>query len=412
MNAATKIINIKWEERSIILGLIYYIVRHYEKMMMKYIYIKEIKIRAFLSFIFKNMDFTDNKDEAEFIVRIKNIKVGNLNINNINNISKISIKKFYILPWYDSDNPLIMWTPGDRVLTRKWLKHNIAKTTLVRNEPHGEPNYITSLSRNIWDSQIEYNILSMYSSLYKLDIYYIYNLLTNFLLYDITGVDKTLISPVINYVKLDNKCEKTETNIKTETSTKTDTPYYKPDNYSTQNYPLGITGSNISPSITPSIIPSIIPNIPPSIPPSITPSIIPSIPPSIPDIKNNYNIIQYPIGITGSINIPTPEIKNNYDIITNPIGPEPITPEPKGPKTSTKDRKQDKKYNISSNSIGITGTANIRNKYNIKSNKIGKTGSIKDNKNIKIGGSEFDLFMEVINNLSNKLLTVNNIINK
>jgi hypothetical protein len=195
------IINIKWEDRGIILGFIYFIAKKYDKMIMKTIYLPDTKLRALMTFLFKDIDFVSNKKKADFLIRIRNTKKGHLNINNINNLpEEISIKKYYLLPWYDNDNPIIMYSTGSKTIKTIDIKKKILKTACERGEPHGEPNYITQKCKNIWDSQLEFNILSKYCDLYNIHIGYVYNLITNYLTADMCGINN---QPVPVYYKVE-----------------------------------------------------------------------------------------------------------------------------------------------------------------------------------------------------------------
>jgi hypothetical protein len=180
------IANIKWEDRGILLGIIYHILKKYKKLKYEEIYIADDKFRAMLQYIFSDLEFTKKKrTKDQYIISIKNIEQGNLNINNINNLENIQAKKYYLLPWYDNDNPIIMYIKGKKTININDIKQKINITTCHRGKSYGQKNYITDKCYNIWDTQVEYIIFYKYCEKFGISMEYIYELVSNYLLSDL-----------------------------------------------------------------------------------------------------------------------------------------------------------------------------------------------------------------------------------
>lgn len=188
--------NIKWEDRGILLGLIYFILKKYKKLKYEDIYIHDDKYRAILSYLFPECDFTNVTRKNQFNISIKSIEYGNLNINNLNNLESIKVKKYYILPWYDKDNPLVMFTKGKKNKNIHKIKDKIDVMSCHRGKPHGYDNYISYNSFNTWDTQLEFSILNYYCQKFGADISFIYNLINEYLLADINPKKNIQYYPV------------------------------------------------------------------------------------------------------------------------------------------------------------------------------------------------------------------------
>jgi hypothetical protein len=161
--------------------------------------IQEDKFRAILAHLFKDIDFTNKKTNNTFNICIKTLETGDLNINNINNLDKIKVHKYYLLTWYDKDNPMIMYTKGKKLKTIDTMKKELSPTLCDRGRPMGEKNFVTDNCFNIWDTQVEYYILIKYYKKYAKPIDHTYNLITNYLVSDMCIQNKTLVYPVTMY---------------------------------------------------------------------------------------------------------------------------------------------------------------------------------------------------------------------
>jgi len=107
-------------------------------------------------------------------------------LNNLNNIDKIRTKKsnFFILPWFNVDNPIIMFKynknkksiPFEEIKNYIINFHNIRTKNIIYQQLNLLPyrcNYV------FWDILVEYNILLKYSIRYNININiiatYLYN---------------------------------------------------------------------------------------------------------------------------------------------------------------------------------------------------------------------------------------------
>lgn len=188
MNAYNNI-NFTWENKGILLGIIYYITNNYMYFIDKKIILNNSKFRDILSQLFFNLKFY--KKGKGFNINIKNKDRCNLVINNINNIDKINTKTIYLLPWYDNSNPIIMYRHRSKYnYDVDKLKNSIKKFSKnKRGMRYGYNNYITDNCYNginIWDSFMEYVILNHYVKLYNnINIYQIYKFISDYLINDI-----------------------------------------------------------------------------------------------------------------------------------------------------------------------------------------------------------------------------------
>jgi hypothetical protein len=60
-----------------------------------------------LEYLFPKLNFVNNK--SNFDICIKTNLLGDLNITNLELVNKIKTNKIYLLPYYDNENPLIMY---------------------------------------------------------------------------------------------------------------------------------------------------------------------------------------------------------------------------------------------------------------------------------------------------------------
>jgi hypothetical protein len=102
--------NKTFEDKSIVLGLIDYLISKYSKIQSKYIYINSDRYKNIITELFPNLNFIDSKTKSNFKILIKSLDSGDVNINNINLIKKFNPKNIYCLPWFDYENPIIMYT--------------------------------------------------------------------------------------------------------------------------------------------------------------------------------------------------------------------------------------------------------------------------------------------------------------
>jgi hypothetical protein len=180
--------NLIWEEKGIILGIIYYVLRHFKKITQ--INIKDRQYRNVLRDLFPSLIITKNYDYSRpsylnIYIKTNTTKNDSLILNNINNIDKIQTKKknFFLLPWFNIDNPIIMFKVNE-----KKDKRDINK--IIKKISSFNKNRISyyiigqlpiiSYTCNIifWDIYMEYQILEQYCKYTLDDVDDVYKYLT------------------------------------------------------------------------------------------------------------------------------------------------------------------------------------------------------------------------------------------
>ena len=163
--------NINFSNRSIILAIIYNIVNNYDLLINKNIIIEILKYRKIISKLFPNLNISNsinNNYNYYFNINniIKNQDVFIYYLNNYNNL--INTDKINLMPWYNSNNPLITFIYNkDHEINIKLYKNFI--------------NYFNknkrSINNNIWDINKEINILNKYNLIHpNIDIHSILNI--------------------------------------------------------------------------------------------------------------------------------------------------------------------------------------------------------------------------------------------
>ena len=211
--------NLIWEEKGIIIGIIHALTKNIGKI--DAVCIEDISFYNTTRNLFPNLKiynkFIDN-DNHIINISIKSniIKHNYLVINNLNNLKKIKTNSnnFFILPWFNHFNPIIMFKykknkksiPIDQI--RNYISQFHQKR--IRTLMYGKLNLIPYKCDYVfWDIMVEYNILIKYSTIFKTDINiiatYLYN---NFNSYNcnqntyqinyISPVQNPIISPVQN----------------------------------------------------------------------------------------------------------------------------------------------------------------------------------------------------------------------
>ncbi len=179
--------NIIWENKSIILGIIFHLTKNRSKLEDSRIIIdndlfKNITKILFPDLLIKRKVKNQNEDQQIFHINIRNNKKKDLIINNINNLDTIHNKKIRLLPWYDKDNPMIMFihkNGKDFGITKK--KSKLKEFSKYRRFlPHNSGNYVSMSCNNvnIWDTYIEYKILNKYSKVYGVPTDRAYNFIS------------------------------------------------------------------------------------------------------------------------------------------------------------------------------------------------------------------------------------------
>lgn len=111
-----------WEDKGIIITLIYYLLKNYNLYKNKTIQIKHKLYCKILNKLFKKINFNET---TGILFNIKNNCNDNVCINYLDNFNNISYDKLYILPWNNYDNPLVLITKGKTKLNKTIIKNKI-----------------------------------------------------------------------------------------------------------------------------------------------------------------------------------------------------------------------------------------------------------------------------------------------
>ena len=141
-----------WESKGILLALILYLCRKQIILLNKRILVNSKEIAEYLQYLFNDMIFTDK--EPNFIISVKNSFIGNLNIGNLNNINNIQAKKIYVVPFFDVDNPIVMY---------KLYKKKTQDIERIKEKI----TIFSDCNRKDWDSKKEIEIYNLYNKLYN-----------------------------------------------------------------------------------------------------------------------------------------------------------------------------------------------------------------------------------------------------
>jgi hypothetical protein len=162
-----------WEEKGIVIGVFAHIIKHHTYLMDKTIIINNDIYGSITKLFFDELTFKKYKKphhKDPYYINIKDVtKTDNHHINNLNNFQIIHNKKITLLPWYDRDNPIIMFT-YDKDQTA-----NIAKLIddLTYFEKHIRFTKFNSPGKtktnciiDCWDTYYERKILKKFVRLY------------------------------------------------------------------------------------------------------------------------------------------------------------------------------------------------------------------------------------------------------
>lgn len=167
--------DIIWENRGIALGIMSYLLKRHETMKDRRIVIGNDKMRRAMRVLFGDLSFA--KFGRGFKVNIKNDRRAGLVINNLNNLSRINASRAVVLPWYDPDNPMVMFRHRKNKRYDIDALRNSARRFSQRERfaNYGPPNYFEQkYSLPIWDGRAEYAILSEYASRYSANLDLVY----------------------------------------------------------------------------------------------------------------------------------------------------------------------------------------------------------------------------------------------
>jgi len=191
-----KLVNMVWVDRGILLSIISFIIDNYTKLLDKIIIINNKIYRQFLRIIFNQLIFSkyksDNKKNFYFNIR-QIIKNKDVIIDYLHNYNKhIYTNKINLIPWYDMNDPIILYEKTHNKLDID--KYNI----YIKNfSSCKRGNY----NGTTWDLLIERYIFIKYNKFnYKFSINYTFNLLNKFIMnnYTDTTNTNTLYIPINN----------------------------------------------------------------------------------------------------------------------------------------------------------------------------------------------------------------------
>ena len=140
-------------------------IKHYKTIFTKTIIVEPVQYRRFLrlifpKLIFKKYDEHHNQNNFYFNIR-RELKKQDVFIDYIRNYPKnIPAKNIYLVPWYDMNDPLILfrYRPEEEIKTITFSSHIIKFSSCARG------NYNNTGA--IWDNYMEQLILSEYSKLF------------------------------------------------------------------------------------------------------------------------------------------------------------------------------------------------------------------------------------------------------
>ena len=168
--------NLEWEDKNIILSLFLYLTLNYRELKDKVIIINHqffmsIAKEFFFKLTFKHNDKNKYKNKVHIYIKEISKKSG-LYINNIHNFESIYNYKISLIPWYDIQNPLIMFykEEGKQVMD----KDDVYKSIIKFNKHLRYKNYnVVGLNKyrcpvKVWDSYYEIEIMKKFCLLYGL----------------------------------------------------------------------------------------------------------------------------------------------------------------------------------------------------------------------------------------------------
>jgi hypothetical protein len=200
------LVDIIWIERGILLMLIYFIIKNYNNLEKKKIVINNKKLRNFLQGVFLNLNFLDKfeKNKSDyFYFNIRSIqKNQDIIIDYLKNYDEfIPTKKIWLVPYYDLNDPLIIYKFNKKAKLDADLEKDIVKNFTC---PRG--NYQNS--GVFWDINFENTIINKAKNFGLINIS---NLINNFLLEDYTDTSikknniTNFIYPIVNYTGTSSK---------------------------------------------------------------------------------------------------------------------------------------------------------------------------------------------------------------
>jgi hypothetical protein len=162
-----------WEEKGIIIGLFAHIIKHYTYLINKTIIINNNLYGSIIKLFFDDLILKKHKKTHHknvYFINIKNvIQTEHVHINNLNNFQIIHNKRIILLPWYDKDNPIIMFTYDEKQTAN--MPQLIDDLTYfekhIRFTKFNSPGRTkTNCIIDCWDTYYERKILKKFVKLY------------------------------------------------------------------------------------------------------------------------------------------------------------------------------------------------------------------------------------------------------
>jgi hypothetical protein len=156
--------NIVWIERGILLTLIYYILKYYNKLINKTIIVSITNYRKILRKLFPELTFSHYTESIElnielFYFNIRGIiKKQDIVIDYISNHDILYTNKISLIPWYDMNDALVVYEYNDNNMLHT---HDII--LLIKEFSLSKRHNYINDKQILWDIWMEYHILKKYS---------------------------------------------------------------------------------------------------------------------------------------------------------------------------------------------------------------------------------------------------------
>lgn len=179
--------NVIIEDRGIIIGIMYYILKYFMQIFDKRIVIEDGRIRKMIKYLFYDLDIHKSGDGIR--VNIRNNVMEEVVINNYNNLDTIPANNLYILPWSNRDNPMVMFR-----VSQKGERKDPEKFKAIV-EKHQDKFQGCRTFR--YDLVIDNDIIQLYCDMYKIKSHsYVSNLIACYLNNWINCRKQTILQPV------------------------------------------------------------------------------------------------------------------------------------------------------------------------------------------------------------------------
>jgi len=162
MECAKNNINKKSESKGILLAIISVILSKYKSISKTYIWVNLTKYKIILQDLFPSFNFVESKTKSNLTICIFTKELGTININYLDQLDQIMGSKVQPIPWFDTDNPVIMFlkTKSQKIQNIAKLRGKIVTwSECDRAKPHGD--------FDSYDLYIENQVLNKYIQMYS-----------------------------------------------------------------------------------------------------------------------------------------------------------------------------------------------------------------------------------------------------